>query len=144
MPVDVFVFFNGNCREAVTFYAEVFEKELPEFMTYGQVPPDPAQPLSAAGQTRILYTSLNIMGSEVMFSDIQAGLPPRTGNNISLSVGSQSQAEIRQLFDRLKQGGTVELDLQPTFFSGLHGMVRDKYGIGWILTHVANTDGPSD
>ncbi|MBP2636995.1 MAG: hypothetical protein H6Q72_2902 [Firmicutes bacterium] len=40
MSVDVFLNFNGNCREAVEFYAQVFGTEKPQFMTFGDAPPD--------------------------------------------------------------------------------------------------------
>jgi PhnB protein len=37
--------FNGNCSEAVHFYAEVFEVEVTNFMTFGEVPSNPEYPL---------------------------------------------------------------------------------------------------
>ena len=36
MAVDVYLVFNGNCREAVEFYADVFNTEKPQFMTFGE------------------------------------------------------------------------------------------------------------
>ena len=40
MSVDVYMIFNGNCREAVEFYAEAFETEQPHIMTFGDAPPE--------------------------------------------------------------------------------------------------------
>ena len=42
MSVDVYLNFNGNCREAAEFYAEVFGTEKPQIMTFGETPPDPS------------------------------------------------------------------------------------------------------
>ena len=45
MAVDVYLNFNGNCREVAEFYAEVFETDKPEIMTFGEAPPNPDYPL---------------------------------------------------------------------------------------------------
>ena len=39
MSFSIFINFNGNCREAVTFYAGVFGPEMPKLMTYADAPP---------------------------------------------------------------------------------------------------------
>jgi PhnB protein len=41
MVVAVYINFNGNCREAVQFYADVFNTEKPESMTFAEMQPDP-------------------------------------------------------------------------------------------------------
>lgn len=45
IAINAYVTFNGNCRQAVEFYANVFNAEKPEFMTFGQAPPNPDYPL---------------------------------------------------------------------------------------------------
>jgi PhnB protein len=47
MSVDVYINFNGNCREAVEFYAKVFGTEKPQIMTFGEAPPNPEYPLGS-------------------------------------------------------------------------------------------------
>ncbi len=44
MSVDAYLNFNGNCRQAVEFYAEVFGTEQPNIMTFGETPPNPEFP----------------------------------------------------------------------------------------------------
>lgn len=41
MSIDVYLNFNGNCRDAAEFYAEVFGTERPQIMTFGETPPIP-------------------------------------------------------------------------------------------------------
>lgn len=41
MGVEVYLVFNGNCREAVEFYKEAFNTEQPEYMTFADAPPNP-------------------------------------------------------------------------------------------------------
>ena len=66
-----------------------------------------------------------------MFSDVFPGMELKVGNNVSLTVVSTNRDEILNWFNRLKEGGTVQMDLQETFWSKLYGNLRDKYGIEW-------------
>jgi PhnB protein len=49
MSVDVYLNFNGNCREAAEFYAEVFGTEKPQIMTFGEAPHSHQVKLNAGG-----------------------------------------------------------------------------------------------
>ncbi|MEF2245047.1 MULTISPECIES: VOC family protein [unclassified Paenibacillus] len=131
MSVDVYLNFNGNCREAVEFYAEVFELEMPKIMTFGETPQHPDYPLPEEAKSLIMHTRLNISGSNVMFSDVFPGMPFIAGNNISLSIVTDSKEEIEAAFHKLKVGGQVGMELQETFWSSYYGMVTDKFGISW-------------
>lgn len=131
MSVDAYLNFNGNCREAVEFYAQVFETEPPHFMTFGEAPPNPEFTLPEEAKNLIMHTRLHITGSNVMFSDIFPGMPFIAGNNISLAVVSKNMEEITPYFSKLKEGGTVRMELQETFWSKCYGSLVDKYGIEW-------------
>ena len=135
MAVDVYINFNGNCREAVDFYAQVFGTEKPRIMTFGDTPPDPKFVLPEEAKKLVMHSQLNINGSNVMFSDVFPGMPFVVGNNISVSIVSKNMDEIKLLFSKLKEGGTVGMDLQETFWSKCYGNLTDKFGIPWQLSH---------
>ncbi|MNW38951.1 hypothetical protein D3C74_160310 [compost metagenome] len=131
MAVEVYLNFSGNCREAVEYYADVFETERPKFMTFGESPQNPEYPLPEEAKDLIMHTRLVISGSTVMFSDTFPGMPFVEGNNISLAVVSDSKEELTKYWDKLKQDGVVEMELQKTFWTEYYGSLKDKYGIGW-------------
>ncbi|MUT65395.1 VOC family protein [Paenibacillus sp. NEAU-GSW1] len=131
MSLDVYLNFNGNTREAVLFYAEVFGTEPPQIMTFGETPQDPSYPLPEEAKNLVMHTRLNILGSNVMFSDVFPGMPFTAGNNISLSVVSQNLEEVQSLFHKLKEGGNIRMELQETFWSKCYGSLTDKFGIEW-------------
>ncbi|MDQ0196616.1 VOC family protein [Paenibacillus wynnii] len=135
MALDVYLNFNGNCRQAVEFYAEVFEAEKLHIMTFGEAPPNPEFNLPEEAKDLVMHTHLNIMGSTVMFSDVFPGMPFTAGNNISLTIVSKNTDEIKSLYGKLKEAGTVSMELQETFWSKCYGMVTDKFGIHWQLSH---------
>ncbi|WP_391559672.1 VOC family protein [Robertmurraya sp.] len=135
MAVDVYINFNGNCREAVEFYAQVYGTDQPQFMTFGDAPPNPEFTLPEEAKNLIMHTRLNIIGSNVMFSDVFPGMPFVAGNNISLAVVSKNMEEIRSSFSKLKEGGTVRMELQETFWSKCYGSLTDKFGIEWQFNY---------
>ena len=135
MALQVFVGFNGNCREAVEFYAKVFKTGAPKFMTYGEMPPDPEMVLDDKEKNLIMYTDLNFHDTTVMFCDFPPGTPFIGGNNISLTIVTKDAEEIKRLFHALSAGGEVDMELAETFWSNLYGMATDKFGIHWQFSH---------
>jgi PhnB protein len=135
MAVNVYVNFNGNCREAVEFYAQVFGTEKPQIMSFGDAPANPEYPTPENAKNLVMHAQLNITGSTVMFSDCFPGMSFVAGNNISLTVVSKNMDEIQSFFTKLKEGGTVGMELQETFWSKCYGMLTDKFGIQWQLSH---------
>lgn len=135
MAVEVYINFNGNCREAVNYYAEAFKTEKPEIMTYGDGPENPDFPISEETKDLVMHTSLNIGGSRIMFSDILPGMPFIEGNNISLTVISDNKEYITSAFNKLSVGGDIQMELQETFWSKCYGYLIDKFGIGWQFSY---------
>ena len=140
MPIDVYLNFNGNCREAVEFYGQVFESE-PTIMTFGDAPPNPEFSLPEEAKNLVMHAQLAIQGSTVMFSDTFPGQPFVLGNNISLTIVSKDMDEIKSKFNKLKDGGKVRMELQETFWSKCYGMLTDKFGIQWQLSHDSGHPG---
>lgn len=129
-----YLVFNGNCREAVNYYTEVFQTEEPQIMAFGDMPGDPNFELPESAKDLVLHTELVISGSKVMFSDNFPGGPFAQGNNVNLSIVSNDAEFIKSSFNKLKEGGTVEMELQETFWSPLYGNLTDKLGIVWQLS----------
>lgn len=135
MALQAYLIFNGNCREAVEFYADAFETKKEQIMTYGEMPPDPEFIIPEEVKNLVMHTMLNISGHTVMFSDSMPGMPFVAGNNISLTIVSKDMDEIKALFGKLKEGGSVDMDLQETFWSQCYGSLTDKFGIPWQFSH---------
>jgi PhnB protein len=131
VSINVYLNFNGNCREAVEFYAEVFNAETAMMMTFGESPADPSYPLPEEAKSLIMHARLEVYGSAIMFSDTFPGMPFIQGNNISLSIVTASMEEITKVFGKLQEGGKVMMELQETFWSKCYGSLTDKFGVQW-------------
>lgn len=141
LAVEVYLTFNGNCREAVEYYAEVFGADKPQIMAFGDSKPNPEYPLPEEAKNLVMHARLTISGSTVMFSDTFPGSPFTQGNNITLAIVSKDIDEIKSVFNKLKEGGTVGMELQETFWSKCYGQLTDKFGIGWQFSHDSGETG---
>jgi PhnB protein len=70
-----------------------------------------------------------------MFSDTFPGQPYQVGNNVHLAFVSDNKDEIQSVFDKLKEGGTVGMELQETVWSPAYGSLTDKFGIHWQVNY---------
>ncbi|WP_312713031.1 VOC family protein [Proteiniclasticum ruminis] len=134
MAVGIYLIFNGNCREAVEFYSEVFGSVSDEIMTFGDHPSSD-YPLSEEEKKLIMHTSMRISGDLIMFSDAFPGSPVTVGENVSIMVTSKDMEELKAQFHKIKEGGRVEMDLQETFWSKCYGATIDQFGVSWQFNH---------
>ena len=79
MAISLFIKLNRNCREASLFCADTFRKPAPEFMMFADALPDPDYKVNEKNAGIIMFTSLNIEGINLMFSDIPEGWPHKVG-----------------------------------------------------------------
>ncbi len=136
MSLNTYIRFNGNCRQAVEYYAEVFGCQKPNLMTFGQFHSEADFPMSEEVKNQVMHTSLSIDGHDIMFSDCPPGMPITQGNNFSLAYSSQDRDLITRIFHCLRDsGGQVIMELSETFWSDCYGSIIDKFGISWQFTH---------
>jgi PhnB protein len=120
--------FNGQCREAMTFYQSCLGGEL--MLQKVSESPMAAQMPSEAGQ-QILHSQLTsgdvvLMGSDRMGSTV-------TGNTVTLCFNCNSEEEVNSYFDKLSRGGKVKTQLHQTFWGATYGELTDKFGMDWMF-----------
>jgi PhnB protein len=120
--------FDGNTREAMTFYQSVFGGEL-TMQTVGETP----MPCPAGMENQIMHSMLIGGGVVIMGSDMQGPEGHRPGNTVTLSLNCNSEEEIRSLFAKLSDGGIVVEPLKVMFWGGLFGALGDKFGVRWMF-----------
>ena len=120
--------FDGNCREAMEFYKEVFGGDL-NIQTFGQAPMES----SPDAKDRIMHAHLQSGELTLMASDGMPGHPVTQGTNVTLSVQSKSKEEQDNYFNKLAEGGKITMPLQDTFWGAYFGMLTDKFGIQWMF-----------
>lgn len=130
--VITYLLFDGNCREAMEFYANSLGAELMMTPISG-MPGDAAKGMDDAAKNRIMHARLTKGHVILMASDCMVGVPFQAGNNFAVSVGCGSLDEIKSLFAAMSEGGTVTMPLQDQFWGAHFGMLDDKFGIHWMF-----------
>ena len=119
--------FDGNCAEAMKFYAEILGGE-PQIMPWSAAP----GPSAPGTEDRVMHATLAIDGLLLYASDTFPGAPFNPGNNVHLSLDLTDPNEQTRIYKALSEGGTVGMELGDQFF-GRFGSVTDKFGVNWML-----------
>jgi PhnB protein len=131
--VEPYLFFNGDCEQAIEFYREALGAELQVVMRFKESPdPPPPGMLPPNFENKIMHATLRIGETTLMASDgCSSEELDFKGFSLSLSVPDETEAD--RLFARLAEGGQVRMPLAKTFWSPRFGMVEDRFGVGWMI-----------
>ncbi len=130
--VTPYLFFSGNCEEALQFYEKAIGAKIEMLMRFNESPePPPPGMLQAGFESKVMHASFYVGDVRLMASDGCDDKSKFDGFRLALSVPSEAQA--RTAFDGLAQGGTIEMPLCKTFWSPCYGMVKDKFNVGWMV-----------
>lgn len=136
MQINPYLFFEGRCDEALTFYKKALGAEVTELLRYKDSP-DPSMSTAATAE-KVMHASVRIGGNTVWASDGRCqGVPSFHG--FALTLVPPNEAEADRLFAALADGGTVQMPMTKTFFSPRFGMVADRFGVPWIVVIYAVT-----
>lgn len=132
--------FLDNCEEAFNFYKSVFGGEFSYLMRFKDVPAEAAMPADANESDKIMHICLPIGKSTLLMgSDWPASMgKPNVGNNISISIMTDTQQEADNIFAKLSAGGTVTMPMDKAFWGDYFGMLQDKYGLNWMISYNLN------
>jgi len=121
--------FRDNAHEAMQFYQSVFGGELASstFAEF-QASDDPAE------KDKIMHSMLTTEGGLVlMASDTPNQMDYKPGNNFSISLSGEDEAELRGYWDKLSADGSVTVPLGPAPWGDTFGMCADKFGVNWLV-----------
>ncbi|MDF2858737.1 MAG: hypothetical protein K0Q87_4588 [Neobacillus sp.] len=130
--ITPYLYFDGNAREALAFYKDLFDGEIIGIQTFGEAD----YPTPPEANDLVMHAQLKKGGISLMFSDSfpgQGGV--EVGNNISLTLEFDSDDEIQKYFDALVKNGSAQMELQDTFWGAKYARVKDAFGITWDLNY---------
>ncbi|MCB2376404.1 VOC family protein [Hymenobacter sp. BT635] len=123
--------FNGNCREAMTFYHQCLGGEL-QVQTFAETPA--AGHVTPDAQHGVMHACLSSESLVLFGSD--AGMQQVTpGNSVALALNFSSPEGIAAAFASLGQGGSVTMPLEDTFWGATFGMLTDRFGTNWMFNY---------
>jgi PhnB protein len=133
MQLEPYLFFDGNCEEALSFYKEIFGGEIEGLSRWKEMPKDAdGPPVTPETENRVMHANFKSPGVSFMASDATPGKTYGEGA-ISLSIGTSDLAEAERVFNALAAGANVEMPMTDMFWGARFGMLTDKYGIDWMV-----------
>lgn len=124
--VNAYIFFNGNCAEAMKFY---------ETTLGGKLRVVKASEMPGGSGDAIMHARLDVDATGILMAsdwmDDKHAYPGMHGFRVSLTYPTADEAH--RIFDALAAGGSVEAPFGKTFWSAGFGMATDRFGTPWMV-----------
>lgn len=136
-----YLFLGSATEAALAFYADVFRGRVRTVIRWREA----VENADPADANRIIHAEFEAPGVFFMAADPPGEGPrdagPRTGGAISLALAFDDGAEQERVFAALSDEGQVLAPLHDTFYGGRFGVVRDRFGVQWLLDWTATRSG---
>ena len=127
--VNAYLSFDGKCRRAMEFYQHCLGGDL-EMSAY----PDDSGAPSTAPDAPLMHSQLLRDGAAILMASDSDSLT--AGNSVSVAIQCESVEEIDRLFAALSKDGTVFMPVSDAPWGARFGMLKDQFGIQWLLNHT--------
>jgi PhnB protein len=142
LAVNPYLNFNGTTEEAFNLYRKVFGGDFTMVQRFKDTPEAGKIP-SDLGD-KIMHIALPLGKNMLMGTDAMEGLGQGAltmGNNFYITIHAESKDEADKFFKGLSDGGKIELPMNDTFWGAYFGMLKDKYGVQWMISYDKNQQG---
>ncbi len=133
--IHPYIHFNGNAEEAFLFYQSIFGGSFTKLVRFKDLSFEGA-PDFAHEAEKIMHIVLPIgPHTQLMGSDTPAtmGTHSEEETRSKLVIFADSKDQANQFFQGLSEGATVEMPIQDSPWGTYFGMLRDRYGIEWMI-----------
>jgi len=127
--------FRGDARAALEFYQSVFGGEI-TLVSYqdAQNVQDPSE------ADQVMWGQvIGDNGFHVMAYDVPVRMSWEQGQiSFFVSIRGKSADEITSYWKGLSEGAIVVQELAPAGWAPLYGMLKDRFGVVWVLDVIAD------
>lgn len=134
LQINPHINFNGNAEEAFHFYKSIFGGAFTKIIRFKDLESE-EMPIPEHEADKIMHISLPIGNSVLMANDVPEfmGRTNENENRSKIVLNTNSKEEGATFFDGLSSGGQVEMPFSESPWNTYFGMLRDKYGIEWMV-----------
>jgi len=134
--ISPYLTFDGNAREAMTFYRDALGGEL-SLMAVKDT--NMGSQCMGTDENAIMHSSLIKDSLVLMASDMIGNRTLQLGNNFAISVNCSSEEETNTFYKNISAGGEIIDPLKIQFWGALFGVVKDKFGMVWMFNFDKNS-----
>ncbi|MCI5077700.1 VOC family protein [Oricola sp.] len=136
MEPTIYLYFNGDCFEAMSFYAETLGGEITGVYRNGDAP-DPESRMPG-GDELVMNMNMRLGSANIMASDAP-GEWYNKPQGFSISIAPESVEAFDTIFDTLsKDAQSVSMQPTETFWAERFAMFTDQYGTPWMLNFTGS------
>jgi PhnB protein len=132
MALHTYLFFTNTAREAMTRYHEILGGQL-DIMSANDLPPGEDMPFEVTDDF-VIHAALTLGEHDLLMASDD---PSGDGSGVkgaSISITLDDEAEARRVFEAFSDGGRIDMELGPTFWSPLFGSCVDRFGVSWMVS----------
>jgi PhnB protein len=130
--LNPYLTFEGNARQAMEFYRQVFGGDL-SVTTFGEYGTD--DPIVG---DQIMHAMLRTSsGYVLMGADLPPGAQLERGNAVTVSISGDDADELRRYWEQLSEGGVVSVPLERQMWGDEFGQCIDRFGVAWMIDITA-------
>ncbi len=133
--INPYISFNGNAREAMERYKELFGGSLTQttFKEGGMSQGD-------ADAELIMHSQLETDNDMVLMgADMPPSMEYKPAGNVSVSLSGTNVEELRAAFAGLSDGGMIVEPMEKAPWGDWFGMVVDRFGVFWMVNASEQT-----
>jgi len=126
----IYLIFRGTCREALEFYEQCLNGKIQYMRTFE------GSPLEIDEEYKDYIFDAELKAGEITIkaSDSLPENDITVGSNFAMFMTFKTVKEIREVYEKIQEGGNVIMALPEKEEEGAFCMVKDKYDIQWMLT----------
>ncbi|MHB8652212.1 MAG: VOC family protein [Minisyncoccota bacterium] len=126
--------FNGDAEEAFMFYKSVFGGEFTKIIRFRDME-SPGVHVTENDANKIMHIELPIGKNILIANDIpeSMGRVNENENRSKIAISTETKEEADEIFNRLSQGGSIEMPIAESPWGTYFAMFRDKFGIEWTV-----------
>lgn len=135
MKPTIYLFFKGNCLEAMTHYAQTLGGRVTGVFRNADAPADSRMP---GGDDMVMNMAVDLDGTLVMASDNSDEMYDRP-QGFYVTIDTPSGAEFDRVFAALSDGAeAITMPPAETFWAERFAMFRDRFGTPWMLSFTGS------
>jgi PhnB protein len=103
-------------------------------MYYKDAPPESDYEFTADNPNFVMHAQFALDDEVIMLCDTPPEEPTNIGGNFAIMAEFDTITAATAVFNALKEGGEISMELQETFWSKCFGSLTDKFGINWNIS----------
>ncbi|MCY0905175.1 VOC family protein [Arthrobacter sp. H14-L1] len=136
--LNPYLSFRDTAKEAMEFYRSVFGGEL-TLSTFGefQMSQEPSEKDKIMHAVLVTDSGLTLMGA-----DTPRNMSYTPGDNYSVSLSGEDEAELRRYWEGISAGGNITMPLESSPWGDIFGMCADRFGVSWLVNIAGSKPQP--